>query len=249
MDKFMNYCRRSRLTHEENPLCYYDGYLDESVCVQGIKVHSMENLLKRFIISRKELEWQMSCGVPVSKIVGNLDWRPFTFGSLKFEGKSDFLEKIGLTASQWESALRAGATVTGILRSGKFHWSWKFNVLDGKSDVDLFETMLGITKVRFGRYVGNKNRDTFDYAVVATSLIGVSGLTKEERIDKVKQIKKRLGEYSLVKLEESKRFKKSGVPINFMKLDKITLRNDDIIEYTFSLKIEGEDPEMVCGGH
>lgn len=98
--------------------------------------------------------------------------------------------------------------------------------------LDDFEKFFTIKTVKIERETGNKKVNTFDFIRVD---VGVP----QGRKDKISFIKNNLAELTkrvLKKIENSKRFQKYGVPINFLKLSNVVLRCDDLIEFTFELK-------------
>lgn len=83
------------------------------------------------------------------------------------------------------------------------------------------------------REVGNKDTNTFDFIYVDVCIIQSWDSDKKEYIkSNLHEIQKRVVE----KIEKSNRFKRYGVPINFLKVTSITLTRDDVLHFIFELK-------------
>ena len=103
------------------------------------------------------------------------------------------------------------------------------------STLDSFINRSGVS-----RFVNETNKKkVFDQVVVEMPLIQGSR-TKEEMVDFIKQNKKAIKSKAVATLEKSKRYARYGVPVNFLKYEKMILTRDNVLEITFSLKIEAE---------
>ena len=88
-------------------------------------------------------------------------------------------------------------------------------------------------KISIGREIDNYNTETFDFIRIE---IPITINSKSDRLKYCKIFKKELLEYAMLTLEQSKRFQRFGIPINFLKIDDIVLRTDCILEIIMSLK-------------
>lgn len=92
-----------------------------------------------------------------------------------------------------------------------------------------------ICPIRIQREYGNKNTKTFDFIYVDVCIISEWETDRKQYIkENMPEIKKRV----VTKIEESKQFKRYGIPINFLKLTSITLTRDDVLHFIFELKIK-----------
>lgn len=83
------------------------------------------------------------------------------------------------------------------------------------------------------REFGNTDKNTFDFIYVDVCIIKSWDTDKKEYIQaNIKEIKRRVVE----KIETSNRFKRYGIPVNFLKLTSITLTRDDVLHFIFELK-------------
>lgn len=97
--------------------------------------------------------------------------------------------------------------------------------------VERFITKIG--RPRFVRIPENYNQNTFDYIYVDVCIIHEWNKDKMEYIQKnVDEIKQKVCN----KLDKNKQFKNFGVPLNFLKLSRLTVKNNDIIEFVFEFK-------------
>ena len=87
------------------------------------------------------------------------------------------------------------------------------------------------------RYTGNKNTKTFDMVKIEFSVIR-NGKSNKELIAEYKKHQKYIIDKLLQKISENKRFINYGVPIEYLKLDRVTLTSVDTFHHTFILKTE-----------
>lgn len=121
------------------------------------------------------------------------------------------------TDNQWESS-----NVT---------WSMHEENLD-KSDI-----MAAITKIGrpgFEREPGNKNTKTFDRIRIFFSLMGKKSMPARDKELRLHQ--KDLARIAIAKIKDSKQFQRYDIPINFLKVDHMTITCQDELEIVFVLK-------------
>lgn len=107
----------------------------------------------------------------------------------------------------------------------------KTNRIPLPTGIDRFITRIDTPSIE--REIGNKDKNTFDFIYVDVCIIQLWDTDKKEYIKaNIQEIKKRV----LEKIENSNRFKRYGVPINFLKLTSITLTRDDVLHFIFELK-------------
>ena len=98
------------------------------------------------------------------------------------------------------------------------------------SDCDALVTK--IDRPIFYRETGNDNTHTFDFIKVNMCL----RYEFENKHNFILQHQQDLKELAVMKIENSKQFKKYDIPIEFLKLSNAVLRCDDVLEFTFELK-------------
>lgn len=90
-----------------------------------------------------------------------------------------------------------------------------------------------INKPIFGKYPENLNKDTFDYIYMDLCIVHEWDENRKEYIKKhIKKIEQKV----LSKLEKDRKFKSYGVPLNFLKISRITLKKDDVIQFVLEMK-------------
>ena len=91
--------------------------------------------------------------------------------------------------------------------------------------------------MQFGRELGNHNTNTFDWIKVSAELL-YRERSKEEQKEYLKQNIHILEDKILEVLDRSATFNKFGIPLHCLEVSNIVYRNDNVLEYTFSLKKE-----------
>ena len=99
------------------------------------------------------------------------------------------------------------------------------------SELDRFITK--IEKPKFVREPSNQNPNTFDFIYTDVNIIQE---WSEDRLTYIQKHKKQIFKMLLEQLEKNKSFQKFGVPINFLKVSRITLRRDSVLEFVLELK-------------
>lgn len=100
------------------------------------------------------------------------------------------------------------------------------------SGLDRFITK--IERPEFERIPTNPNKNTFDYIFVEVNIVQE---WEGDRLTYIKKHKKQIFEMVLKKVQESKRFKKYGIPINFLKFTRVTLKRNSVLEFVLELKV------------
>lgn len=97
-----------------------------------------------------------------------------------------------------------------------------------------------INRSSISRFVNEtKKKGVFDQVVVEMPLIQ-GNRTRKEMVEFIKQNKKAIKLRAVDTLKNSKRFNRYGVPVNFLKYERMVLTRDNVLEITFALKIEAE---------
>lgn len=91
-------------------------------------------------------------------------------------------------------------------------------------------------KFEIHRDPSNTNTKTFESIHVTISLIGRLDISFEEFVSIVKQRKKDIDKFMVGKLKTHKNFTRYGVPINFMKVDRLQITRNFEVIYTLSIK-------------
>ena len=94
-----------------------------------------------------------------------------------------------------------------------------------------------ITKIEtptFLRYPENLNKNTFDLIYVD---VNVLSNWDEDRLTYIQKNIKKITSRVLTVIDDSKTFQKYGIPINFLKVSRLTLRRNNILEFVFELKL------------
>lgn len=94
-----------------------------------------------------------------------------------------------------------------------------------------------ITKIeipRFERVPENSNKNTFDFIYIDINIVTT---WEEDRIQYIKNNMKKIYKKVIEKLENCKAFNKYGVPTNFLKISRITLKSNSVLQFVLELKI------------
>lgn len=112
-------------------------------------------------------------------------------------------------------------------------WRPKQRKILSNGEFDLERFITKIDRPIIERDVDNPNTKTFDFIRVHMYI-----LTYEENpMDIIKEYRKGILTMALDRIEKAKNFKRYGIPINFLKLDKFTYcDNQKMIELLFTLK-------------
>lgn len=115
---------------------------------------------------------------------------------------------------------------------------WWRNEMHKQDLAEMSEVERAITKIekpRIYKERGNERDKTFDFIQIYMSI----KTYMPEKMKFVKEHKKELIQMAYNAIEEDKNFQKYEVPINFLKITRMTLLRDSQIEYLFELKIPG----------
>lgn len=97
-----------------------------------------------------------------------------------------------------------------------------------------------ICRSKVSRFVNEDRKEgVFDQVVVEMHLIQ-GDRTRKEMVEFIKRNKKVIKVTALNTLEKSNKYAKYGVPVNFLKYERMVLTRDNVLEITFALKIEAE---------
>ena len=94
-----------------------------------------------------------------------------------------------------------------------------------------------ITKIetpRFERVPENSNKNTFDFIYIDINIVTT---WEEDRIQYIKNNMKKIYKKVIEKLENCKAFNKYGVPTNFLKIARVDLKNNSVLQFVLELKI------------
>lgn len=94
-----------------------------------------------------------------------------------------------------------------------------------------------ITKINrpvFERLAENPDRNTFDIIRIRLGLVTKS--TMQNRNAFLRKYKKELARIALYKIKDTNQFVRYGVPVNFLKIDHMTITCSDELELVFTLK-------------
>ena len=90
-----------------------------------------------------------------------------------------------------------------------------------------------INKPTFVRCPENLKENTFDYIYVDLCIISKWDEDKKQYIKKhIKQIEEKV----LSTLESNKTFKSFGVPLNYLKVSRITIKRDNVLQFVLEIK-------------
>ena len=99
--------------------------------------------------------------------------------------------------------------------------------------IGLDKFIIGIDKPIIQRETGNDNTKTFDFIFVEVRIIlNWDG----DRCKYIKENMKAIKDRVIKKVSDDKSFKKFGVPVNILRLSRVTLRRDNVLEFVFELK-------------
>lgn len=96
-----------------------------------------------------------------------------------------------------------------------------------------------IDSPKFYRSPNNPKKNTFDYIYIDVSILSTTAMQDRDAYLKehIQEIRKKVIE----KLENSRTFKKYGIPVNFLKVGRTTLkRKSNVLEFVFELKVQDE---------
>lgn len=235
-ENIVKYANRSNTTREPNDTCFIIKQRNgvEFLLIQGFPCYDKGDILKYFDISESKLYQLLMGGTPIQEIAKDLKWKPFKRKGVLINNKGELLTVLGFTNEEYISMLACGKSNFAVMRAASDNM--KLNPLRLKSLEEKAKFMVGKTRISISRETGNKDKNTFDFVTVTIDLCGIYQKSKSERMDEVKSVHKYLTQYALQRIEDSNKFKKYGVPINLLKLDKCFLCHDDVIEYTFGIK-------------
>lgn len=94
-----------------------------------------------------------------------------------------------------------------------------------------------ITKIkasRFERVPENINKDTFDFIYIDVNIVTA---WEEDRMQYIKNNIQKIYNRIIQKLETNKAFSKYGVPTDFLKISRITLKSNSVLQFVLELKI------------
>lgn len=91
-----------------------------------------------------------------------------------------------------------------------------------------------IERPRFERVPENTNKNTFDFIYIDVNIVST---WEEDRKQYIKNNMDKIYKRITQKLESSKTFNKYGVTTNFLKIARVTLKNDSVLQFVLELKI------------
>lgn len=156
----------------------------------------------------------------------------------------DEIEKAAILTSQIPCSFKrikqkiAYGRKTGSVRlpNKAYEKSWNPHNREGRLLNDGFDLERFITKIDkpiMERDIDNTNTKSFDF--IRLQMFTVT--YESDPLEIIKKYKKEILEMALEKIENSRRFKHYGLPVNFLKLDKFTYcRSSNMIELLFILK-------------
>lgn len=98
--------------------------------------------------------------------------------------------------------------------------------------IERFITKIG--KPMFIREPENDRKNSFDFISIEANIVAN---WEQDRMQYIKENKDKIIDMVISKLEKDRSFKRYGIPINFLKLSKITLRSKcNYIQFVFELK-------------
>lgn len=122
----------------------------------------------------------------------------------------------------------------------KSHSTWlERNITKSMREEDLdkeqvLRIVTSINRPKFERMPGNKDKDTFDQIRIHLGLVGKQTISSRNEI--LRRNQKTLAEIAIAKIKDSKSFQRYGIPVNFLKLDHMTITQQDELELLFVLK-------------
>lgn len=156
----------------------------------------------------------------------------------------DEIEKTAILTSQIPCSFKrieqkiAYGRKTGSVRlpNKAYEKAWKPHNREGRLLNDGFDLERFITKIDLPvmeRDVDNYNTKTFDFVRLHMYTLAYA----ENPMNTIKKYRKNILAMALDKIDQSKKFKRYDIPINFLKLDKITYcKSQNMIELLFVLK-------------
>lgn len=106
-----------------------------------------------------------------------------------------------------------------------------------EESLDESDAMRAITSIKrpsFERMPGNKDDKTFDQIRIRLGIVGKD--TMPNRNDKLRRDQRTLARIALAKIRDTKSFQRYGIPVNFLRLDHMTITCQDELELVFVLK-------------
>lgn len=122
----------------------------------------------------------------------------------------------------------------------KSHSTWlERNITKSMREENLDEEQVlrivtSINRPKFEHMPGNKDKDTFDQIRIHLGLVGKQTISSRNEI--LRRNQKTLAEITIAKIKDSKSFQRYGIPVNFLKLDHMTITQQDELELLFVLK-------------
>lgn len=105
-----------------------------------------------------------------------------------------------------------------------------------ESDSMMDRLVTSMEPASYERVPENKNEKTFDFIRVYVNLSSTFYNTWEDLLEGVKTHKREIHQMVLDKIQNDRRYKKFGVPINVLKLSNLVLSRHYFLEYIFELK-------------
>ena len=140
---------------------------------------------------------------------------------------TEFVNRVFLTMAYCK--LKNGDTIEDLKQ---YYHNSSFQKREPLTELDYFVTKIG--QPQYIRVPENTNANTFDYIYVEVNLAITWKYDKKEYYIKNKEA---IDKMVTDKIEKSKKFQKYNIPINFLNLTRISLKNQRrILEYVFDLK-------------
>mgnify|MGYP004605797717 CR=1 FL=1 len=153
-------------------------------------------------------------------------------GTLYFSDTDNFNSKEftnGVILKMAYCKMKNGDTIEDLK---KYYYNSKFEKKEPLKEIDLFVTKIG--QPIFIRVPENPNVNTFDYILVELNLAITWKYDKKQYFA---QHKKEINNMVVSKIEKNKQFQKYNVPINILKLARISLKNHRReVQYVFEIK-------------
>lgn len=106
---------------------------------------------------------------------------------------------------------------------------------DDKLDkTQVIRVVTSINRPKFERIPENEDKGTFDRIRIHLGLVGKQ--TMPGRNGMLARNQKVLAEIAIAKIKDSKAFQRYGIPVNFLRLDHMTITQQDELELVFVLK-------------
>ena len=140
---------------------------------------------------------------------------------------TEFVNRVFLTMAYCK--LKNGDTIEDLKQ---YYHNSSFQKREPLTELDYFVTKIG--QPQYIRVPENTNANTFDYIYVEVNLAITWKYDKKEYYVKNKEA---IDKMVTDKIEKSKKFQKYNIPINFLNLTRVSLKNQRrILEYVFDLK-------------